>query len=120
MWTYEQSTGHLSQDGALISTGYSGASEGKNNPSMQAAIGVGPIPAGRWEMTGVEEGGPTGPFTIVLAPCAGADTCGRDEFRIHGDSITDPGTASHGCIILPPTARRQMWNSGDHLLTVIA
>lgn len=120
MWTYDQSSGHLSQDDALIATGYSGAADGKNNPSMQAAVNVGPIPAGQWTMTGVEEGGPTGPFTIVLAPCEGTDTEGRTAFRIHGDSIAHPGEASHGCIILPQSARRQMWNSGDHDLTVVA
>lgn len=43
-WTYAQETGDLQQDGKHISTGYSGANEGKNNPAMDNVPNVGPIP----------------------------------------------------------------------------
>lgn len=119
MWIWDQSKGELLRDGVFFANGYSGAELGKNNPAMQAAVGVGPIPRGTWTMTGVESGGPTGPLTIVLEPCAGTDTCGRSAFRIHGDSISDPGNASHGCIILPRPIRERIWDSLDHALEVV-
>jgi hypothetical protein len=118
-WTWDQSAGELRHDGAFVAKGYSGAASGKNSPSMQAAKDVGPIPRGKWRMTGVVDSPHTGPFTIDLAPQPGTDTCGRGDFRIHGDSIADPGSASHGCIILPRVTRQRIWASGDRNLEVI-
>lgn len=118
-WTYRQHDGALSRDGALAGHGYSGRDGGKNNPDEQSDPGIGPIPRGWWHMTGVKSGGPTGPFTIVLEAEPGTATFGRSLFRIHGDSIAAPGTASHGCIILAPQLRHQIWNSGDHLVEVV-
>jgi hypothetical protein len=86
---------------------------------MQAAKGVGPIPRGKWRMAGVKDSPNTGPYTIVLEPLPGTDTCGRADFRIHGDSIANPGTASHGCIILARPQREAIWRSGDHMLEVV-
>jgi hypothetical protein len=117
-WLWDQSAGELSHDGKLISKGYSGAGRGKNNPIMQDAQGVGPIPRGLWTMTGVKDSPNTGPFTIVLEPKPGTDARGRSAFRVHGDSIASPGTASHGCIILPRAIRQAMWSSGDRDLAV--
>lgn len=119
MWTWDQSAGVLSRAGKSW-RGYSGARNGKNNPSMQAAQGVGPIPRGCWTIVGRKDSPNTGPCTLVLVPDAGTDTCGRSAFRIHGDSIANPGTASHGCIILPPAVRAMIWASGDRALEVIA
>jgi len=119
MWTWDQSAGALSRAGKIW-RGYSGAGRGKNNPSMQAAQAVGPIPRGRWRITGKKDSPNTGPFTIVLEPEPDTDTCGRSEFRIHGDSIAHPGTASHGCIILPRAVRDAIWASGDRDLIVVA
>ena len=119
-WRYDQSSGEISRNGTIISRGYSGHDRGKNNPSMQAAVGIGPIPAGGWTMTSVGDSPHTGPFTIVLEPLPGTKTFGRSEFRIHGDSIAHPGTASHGCIIMPRDVRRQIWGSGDRDLVVDA
>src|ERR1035438_5538324 len=51
---------------------------------------------------------------VVLLPCnavqaltpeSGTNTFGREGFLIHGDSVQNPGTASHGCIILPQLGR---------------
>lgn len=119
MWVWDQSKGELSQNGKLVSKGYSGRDRGKNNPAMQAAVGIGPIPRGLWAMTSVKDSSATGPFTIVLNPMEGTDTCERSAFRIHGDNIKNPGTASHGCIILPRITRQLIWDSGDHILQVI-
>jgi hypothetical protein len=119
MWRWDQSAGELTRDGAFISKGYSGAGRGVNNPVMQAATAIGPIPRGRWRMTEVKDSPNTGPFTIVLVPEAGTDTCGRSAFRIHGDNRLANKTASHGCIILPRPVRQRIWASGDRALEVV-
>lgn len=119
-WTWDQSAGALSRDGKLVSTGYSGKGRGKNNPSMQAAVGTGPIPQGKWTIVGWHDSPNTGPFTLTLQACMGTITFGRSEFRIHGDSIAHPGTASHGCIILPRLVRDTIWRSGDRVIDVVA
>lgn len=120
MWIWDQSAGELRRDGALISRGYSGNGRGKNNPAMQAAQGIGPIPAGRWQLTEIYDSPNVGPRAIKLSACLGTDSCGRDAFRIHGDSISNPGSASHGCIILPREVRLKIWASGDRDLQVVA
>ncbi|NYT42332.1 DUF2778 domain-containing protein [Sphingomonas sp. R-74633] len=118
-WKWDQSAGELWYQGKLISTGYAGNGRGKNNPAMQAAVGVGPIPRGCWRMTAVRDSANTGPFSIVLEPEPGTATFGRSAFRVHGDSVRNPGTASHGCIILPRAIRERMWRSGEKLLEVV-
>lgn len=121
MWTYQQSTGALSRAGKTIAHGYSGLDLGKNNPAMQAARGIGPIPAGRWIIAGAPyHSASTGPYTLALQPAPGTDALGRSAFRIHGDSIAHPGEASHGCIILPRNVREQIWASGDREIEVVA
>jgi hypothetical protein len=119
MWTWDQSAGLLSRAGKNW-RGYSGAGRGRNNPAMQAAVGVGPIPQGRWTIAGRRHSANTGPCTLVLTPEPETETFGRSEFRIHGDNIARPGTASHGCIILPRAVRDAIWASGDRALEVIA
>lgn len=119
MWTYFQSTGLLS-NGSKSFQCYSGNGEGKNNPEAQEVRSIGPIPRGLWKMTCLHDSDNTGPFTIILEPEAGTQVFGRSEFRIHGDSKSAPGTASHGCIIRSPRSDRQaIWNSGDHSLMVV-
>lgn len=120
MWQWDQSAGELRLDGKLYSKGYSGNGNGKNSPDMQAAVGVGPIPRGKWLIGGPRLSANTGPYTLDLFPEPGTDTEDRTAFRIHGDSIAHPGTASHGCIILPRPVREAIWKSGDHHLEVVA
>jgi len=119
MWTWDQSAGLLTRAGQSW-RGYSGAGRGKNNPAMQAAVGVGPIPQGLWTVIARRDSPSTGPCTLVLVPDSNNETFGRSEFRIHGDSIAHPGTASHGCIILPRAVLDAIWASGDRRLEVIA
>ena len=118
-WQWDQSAGALSHDGVLAAHGYSGRDLGKNNPAMQAATGVGPIPAGRWTIVRLYDSANVGPCALELAPAAGTETFGRSAFRIHGDSIAHPGTASHGCIILARPIREAIWKSGDRALEVV-
>ena len=86
--------------------------------------GIGPIPRGRWRMTEVYDSKNVGPFVIRLEAEDGTrndthDETGRGAFRIHGDSIRAPGTASKGCIILPRATREKMWKSGDRIVEVV-
>jgi hypothetical protein len=118
MWQWVQSKGELLHNGEFISKGYSGYGLGKNNPELQSSQGIGPIPCGIWQITGVYNSAQTGPFTIALQPTQVTNTFGRSAFRIHGDSINNPGRASHGCIILPRPIRELIWNSNDKTLSV--
>ncbi|WP_457625852.1 tlde1 domain-containing protein [Persephonella sp.] len=87
--------------------GYSGYGQGKNNPDMQHIPNVGPIPRGLWRLGNRWYNHPRlGKNVINLVPLPG-NTCYNtqrecDTFRIHGDSLRNPGNASHGCIVLPP------------------
>lgn len=121
-WTYQIATGKMTHlpDGETF-VGYSGAghalAEGRNNPAMVTAVAKGPIPPGVYVIGTPHVSPHTGPYTMNLDPAAGTDTHGRSAFRIHGNNAEND--ASHGCIILPPGARRAIWESGDHALTVI-
>ena len=117
MWRYEQSTGRLWR---LMGEGYSGHGvEGKNQPDMQSVKNVGPIPRGKWLVTTRFDDPHKGPWCLRLAPAPGTDTLGRSGFLVHGDSISDPGTASEGCIILSRGIRQRIWESDDHELEVV-
>lgn len=121
MWVWHQKVGKMyDKNGSCVGCGYSGLDAGKNNPAMQADHGTGPIPQGTYKMTGLEQNGPTGPNTVILVPDKDTNTFGRSEFRIHGDSVSHPGQASHGCIILPLLVRLRIWGSHDHDLQVVA
>lgn len=117
-WRYRQSTGELFHDAQRICAGYSGAGPGKNNPAMQHVRSVGPIPAGDWSIGQTPyDSDKVGPYAIRLEP-VGHNACGRTAFRIHGDSVRQPGTASNGCIILPRAVRERIIASGDRHLQV--
>lgn len=120
-WTYAQKTGELQQDGKPVATGYSGAGAGKNNPEMDNVSNVGPIPRGEWAVTGPPvDTRDHGPYVLRLEPAGNTETFGRDGFLMHGDSREHPGSASHGCVILPRTVREDIWKSGDRELQVVA
>lgn len=123
-WIYIQKTGELhSLAYGVISSekeiGYSGHAEGKNNPGMQNVHDIGPIPRGFWHIGPAHDDPHTGPITMDLIPYPGTETFSRDLFRIHGDSKSDPGNASHGCIILPRNIREMIAASSIQLLEVV-
>ena len=124
MWTYKQSTGEIAQqDGAILTplgSGYSGAGESKNDPQSQVIHNEGPIPQGLYKINGPVNSEKHGIFALPLTPDPQNLMFGRAGFLIHGDSIEHPGQASEGCIILARPIRQQIWDSGDHQLTVIA
>jgi hypothetical protein len=117
MWTYRQHSGGLLHDGSAVAVGYAGHEEGRNNPDMQTVHDKGPLPRGRYTIGDPEpiHGG----FALRLKADGANEMFGRDGFLIHGDSMTVPGTASLGCIILPRLIRWAIWGSGDHDLEVI-
>jgi hypothetical protein len=50
----------------------------------------------------------------------GHNARGRTLFRIHGDSVKQPGEASSGCIILGRTLREAINSGKIKLLLVVA
>ena len=117
-WEYSQSTGQPSQNGTPVATGYSGNGPGLNNSAMQSIANVGPIPQGTWSIGSAYDSPNTGRRTIVLAPAPGTNTFGRSAFRIHGDNRAADQSASSGCIVVGPSARNQIIESGDNVLVV--
>jgi len=118
MWHYSQSTGDLFQNGIWVARGYSGHPTFRNRGMYQDKRALGPIPRGAWLIVDRYNSQRVGPYALVLKPMEGTETFGRSGFRIHGDSISAPGTASKGCIIMPRTARIRLWQSGDRTLLV--
>jgi hypothetical protein len=118
-WTWVQSTGQMYGPTGLLAEGYSGAGEGKNNPTEENVQDVGPLPEGFYDMEPPIDSPKHGPYAIPLLPDADNTMFGRSEFLIHGDSLEHPGAASEGCIILPKFARERIWESGDHRLKVV-
>lgn len=123
-WKWDQSAGELSHNGKFVSKGYSGAGKGKNNPEMEGVRATGPIPAGKWYIRSPYNSNAVGPYVLTVWADDGQlddvhARTKRSAFRIHGDSIKNPGTASKGCIILPRAIREQIWKSGDRVLEVV-
>lgn len=126
MFSFDIRTGRFSKNRMFIANGYAGHGEGKNNPAMQAVASVGPLPVGRYKICGHPDTGlpydspKNGKFVLRLEPDPSNAMHDREAFRIHGDSIAHPGTASEGCIILPRPVREAIWKSGDRDLEVVA
>ena len=119
MWIYSQSSGDLwGPSGKLVAKGYSGNGEGKNNPAMQHIRNVGPIPRGDWVIGEPYDSNNIGPFALPLYP-NGHDADGRTYFRIHGDSRSNPGEASKGCVIFNRPIRDEIYHSTERLFRVI-
>lgn len=117
MWTYRQSDGQLTHDGAFQGYGYSGTGDGRNNPDMQSVPNVGPIPKGTYIIGLWYDDPHLGPCVMHLDPIPDTNTFGRTAFRIHGDNKAHD--ASHGCIILGPDLRHLIAKSEDRELMVV-
>lgn len=119
MWTYQQSTGKLTDsDGDLTGVGYSGHAEGRNNPEMQGVQKIGPIPVGNYTIGKSYNDPHLGPCVMHLDPTPDTDTLGRSLFRIHGNDAQND--ASEGCVILGPAIRKMISASTDKNLKVIS
>lgn len=102
---YEQPTGKLWDGDKLVAIGWAGHLEGKNNPNMQGAKGVGPLPVGWYTIDDPLEGTHLGPVAFPLTPDQSNEMFGRSGFFIHGASATHPEMSSDGCIIVERVAR---------------
>ena len=117
---YKQLTGELlDSNNNVLGKGYAGKDKGKNNPDMQQVKGIGPLPRGKYTIGKPYDSPHTGVFTIPLTPDIDNEMFGRDEFKIHGDNLNDPGNASEGCIIQTRKVRDIVASSIDKILTVI-
>lgn len=122
MWTYQQSTGDLTDpQGVFMGKGYSGHGQGLDNPADEQIRAVGPLPCG-WYTIGAffDDPGGKGPIVAHLAPSQGTETFGRSGFMIHGDNSEGNHSASEGCIVLNRSLRKAIAASGDTALQVIA
>ncbi len=116
-WTYSQSTGALTQNGAPQGTGYSGTGAGRNNAGMQGTANVGPIPQGTYTIGNAYDTRTHGPHVMRLTPAPGTNTLGRDGFLIHGDNVRHD--ASQGCIVIDRATRDRISQSVDRQLQVV-
>lgn len=120
MIRYQISTGELTRDGVPLGAGYSGQPECKNDPSKCGVHDHGPIPTGLYTIGDPHDTATHGPFVMTLTPHPDNEMHGRSGFLFHGDSVAHPGTASHGCIILPRAVRETVHRLGDRDLEVVA
>lgn len=118
MRIYYVNSGMLKHNGERVAGGYSGAPEYKNNSQYECLKDRGPLPRGTYTITAPFRHPHAGPFTLRLVPAAANHMCDREGFMIHGDSTTEPGQASQGCIILPLQIRKKIWDSNDRDLRV--
>ena len=109
MYTYDQKSGlFLTPGGDVLTTGYSGRGQGRNNPLFQNVKNVGPAPRGYCKMLPGITHPKLGPIAIQIIYLTEDGSMlkllnGRSEFFIHGDNTAHD--ASLGCIILNRTAR---------------
>lgn len=120
---YSQSTGLVSYLEQSIGTGYSGNGPGLNNPNLQGARDIGPIPQGDYTIEKFfDDLDGKGPVVAHLIPDLNNEMYGRSGFMIHGDNSEANHTASEGCIILPRAVREFISSAvtaGNNKLTVV-
>ena len=129
LWIYQQSTGNLYSEGnnpsaiAYVGNGYSGASPFQNNGLISSVGSVGPIPTGVYmigpQVMYTTNAGLVLPGAMTLTPQEGTWPYGRSGFLIHGDNRRGDRSASQGCVILSPSLRNLIGNSGDRTLRVV-
>lgn len=106
MATYSQSTGRFTTSDGTSYSGYSGNGKGLNNAREESTPFVGPIPKGEYTVRSSNTS--KGPTTLVLTPAELNTMYGRSGFLIHGDNSKGDHSASQGCIIVGPEARKKI------------
>jgi uncharacterized protein RhaS with RHS repeats len=98
---------------------YAGNGASKNNPADQCKKDQGPLPRG-WYDIGQGYNSRLGNPTFKLDPQAGTNMCTplRDNMRIHADRLSNPGSASDGCIVCSKKTRDQLRRGGGGTLLV--
>lgn len=118
-WVYEVRTNKFYRNGSYQFTAmYAGAPGYKNNPQYQCLKNKGALPNGSYTIGPPHHSTHTGSYSLSLTPHKSNNMCQRSDFKIHGDSMRYPGTASQGCIVLPFKQREEIWKSGDRELIV--
>ena len=117
-WTYNVMAKSFYLNGKFqFRSMYAGAPGYKDDVAFECVKNKGPLPRGRYRMTGPIAHHPTaGKYVIRLTPHSGNSMCGREGFLIHGGN--GKGTASNGCIVLHPQDREKIIQSGDKELIV--
>ena len=125
MYVYSQRDGKLYRDGRFIAQGYSGHDVHKNVPGDDNLAMLGPCPKGFYTIGPAYNHTPPafqknlGPVVMNLMPDRTNEMHGRSLFRIHGDSVAAPGTASDGCLIFDHQTRISIEMGGDKRLQVV-
>ncbi len=118
-WTYIITNKNFLRDGVYqFSARYTGAPGYKDQARYQCLKNKGPLPSGTYRIGSPYLSSGTGPSTLPLLPEPDNNMCGREAFLIHGDSLTSPGSASKGCIVIARSYRERIWQSGDRWLVV--
>lgn len=111
MFTFSQSTG-IFQGFGLYCFCISGHGEGENNPAMQEAECVGPLPRGLYLVGQAHNNPKLGPNCFTLTPSPGNEMFGRSDFLIHalriGTTMQAPDTSSDGCICMDHDDRAKL------------
>lgn len=120
MITFNRAKGTLTFSSGLVLAGiWSGHGDAANDPSREREKGIGPLPAGDYEIGAPRDGGHLGPFVMDLKQISG-DSYGRDLFRIHGDTVDDENhEASDGCIIAPRSVRTRIDREVERIIRVV-
>ena len=131
MLIYSQSTGILTREGVQIAKGFAGNDSrpdanpnkvhGFNNPAAQNLHKIGPLPQGLYRIVEWQDQRPGLGKVVAILEQIGGETFGRDDFRIHGASASDPLNSSEGCIVLPGQFQRvAVRATGETMLQVVA
>lgn len=124
MLTFHIRSGLLGfDDGTVLQTGaWSGHGAGRNNPDMQGAHGVGPLPVGEYTIGSlIHNGGHLGPDIMRLDMIPGTgESHGRGDFYLHGAAINNPAMSSDGCVIAQHNTRLTVNGMRDRRIRVVA
>lgn len=120
---FNQTTGVISaEDGTIVTHGWSGNHDGKNNPDKQEIPCLGPLPRGTYAIQPWEaHHDHLGPMVAFLKPDPANEMFGRGDFFIHGPA-NDPtkyGQESKGCIVVPREGRQAVKDLDPDTMVVI-
>ena len=120
-WIYDVKRREFSRNGQFkFRARYAGNGKYKDDPLFECVKNKGPLPRGKYRIVGKPfRHARTGADTLRLMPDVSNTMCNRAGFLIHGESKTNPGRASNGCIILDRDYRLQLADSQDRELIVL-
>jgi hypothetical protein len=125
-WQFSQSTGQWSHVDDLTGVatpagvGFSGQGAGYNNPDMEWAENIGPLPAGLYQI-GPGHDWHKMPYVMDLTPVLSFQFGRPGGFKIHGP-FKDPAKrplSSQGCPMAEKDQRKQINDSKDRCLWVV-